>query len=134
MPAVIELAAAQRSFRSASIFINALQPTSLSIRAGEYVTVTGASGSGKSTLLNVMGLLIKPSAGRVIINGTDTQMMSHAEISTLRGATLGFVFQSFHLLPRLTAAENVELPLVYGAITSKQRKRVVLDVLGRVGL
>src|SRR5947209_9636869 len=134
MPAVVELDGAARAYESAGYRVAALQPLDLAIDEGDYLAVMGPSGSGKSTLLNLVGLLTRPTSGRVLVGGVDTTNLDDTELSALRGASLGFVFQAFHLLSRLTALENVELPLVYGRVPRATRRAAAIEALGRVGL
>jgi putative ABC transport system ATP-binding protein len=114
--------------------VEALAPTDLTIHANEYVAVVGPSGSGKSTLLNVLGLLDRPTAGRYELDGFDTATLRDADRTALRGQRIGFVFQSFHLLPHRTAVENVALAQLYAAVPRRQRERSAEQALERVGL
>jgi putative ABC transport system ATP-binding protein len=123
-----------RAYRSGEYLIEALRPTSLTISAGDFLGVMGPSGSGKSTLLNLLGLLVRPSDGAVLVDGMDTGRLSDASISAMRGVTLGFVFQSFHLLGTRTVLANVELPLVYGRVPRARRRKLAMDALTAVGL
>ncbi|MFM2340908.1 MAG: hypothetical protein RLZZ592_561, partial [Pseudomonadota bacterium] len=110
-PALIELAQVERTFRLGDSEVHALQGLDLRIEAGEYVAVMGPSGSGKSTLLNILGLLDQPSRGRLLLEGRDVTTLSPDEQAAVRSRRIGFVFQSFHLVPRLSAAENIALPM-----------------------
>jgi putative ABC transport system ATP-binding protein len=132
--AVLELRGAARVYDSAGYRVEALRPLDLVVGAGDYLAVMGPSGSGKSTLLNLMGLLTRPSVGQVLVNGRDTTGLDDTAVSGIRGAALGFVFQAFHLLPRLTALENVELPLVYGRVARAARRAAAIAAPGRVRL
>jgi putative ABC transport system ATP-binding protein len=114
--------------------VTALRDVVVRLDAGEYLTVVGPSGSGKSTLLNVVGLMDRPTTGRYRLDGTDTASLSDGLRTDLRGRVLGFVFQSFHLVPYRTAAENVAMPLVYSGTPRRDRRRLVMDALARVGL
>lgn len=136
MPAqpMLELRGAAMSFGRGAQAVHALAPTDLTVRSADYLAIMGRSGSGKSTLLNVMGLLITPSAGTVLVGGQDTSDFDDDEMSALRGAMLGFVFQSFHLLPSLSAQENVELPLVYARVPSARRHAMAASLIERVEL
>jgi putative ABC transport system ATP-binding protein len=107
---------------------------SFRVDAGDYVAIIGQSGSGKSTLLNLIGALDRPTGGAVRYEGRDVQEMGDTELAELRNRRIGFVFQSFHLLPRLTATENVMLPLVYRSSTARERRRRAIDALTSVGL
>jgi len=112
----------------------ALKGINLKIERGEFVSIMGPSGSGKSTLLNVIGALDPPTAGRVIIDGTDLRKLSEDKLAMLRNRKLGFVYQSFNLIQRLTTVENVEMPLVARGIPEKERRKRSLKTLGTVGL
>jgi putative ABC transport system ATP-binding protein len=114
--------------------IEVLKGISLDISKGEYVALMGPSGSGKSTLMNILGCLDSPTAGRYILNNKDVSTMSDNDLAEVRNQEIGFVFQQFNLLPRLTAAENVALPLVYAGIPKKQRMEKAMMVLDKVGL
>jgi len=111
-----------------------LKGISLEIFKNEYVALMGPSGSGKSTLMNILGCLDSPTAGRYILNGHDVSMMADDDLADVRNKEIGFVFQQFNLLPRLTAAENVALPLVYAGIPKRQRTEIAMDVLEKVSL
>lgn len=112
----------------------ALSNINLQIRRGEFVSIMGPSGSGKTTLLNVLGCLDRPTSGRVIIDGLDATTMKEAELARIRAEKIGFIFQSFNLLPTLTAVENVELPMVRGRIPKSERRSRALKLLRAVGL
>jgi putative ABC transport system ATP-binding protein len=114
--------------------IPVLKGINLDIFRNDYVALMGPSGSGKSTLMNILGCLDSPTMGKYILNGQDVSKMEDDDLATVRNKEIGFVFQQFNLLPRLTAAENVALPLVYAGIPKKQRIEMALDVLSRVGL
>jgi putative ABC transport system ATP-binding protein len=114
--------------------VHALRNVNLKIESGEYVSIMGASGSGKSTLLNLLGCLDRPTAGSYTFAGDETARMAENELSRLRRHQIGFVFQFFHLVPRLTAAGNVELPMVFAGIPPHERKQRVNQVLEVVGL
>lgn len=114
--------------------VKALDGVSLDIADGEYVTICGASGSGKSTLMNILGCLDSPTSGSYILDGDEVPKMDDSQLSRIRGSRIGFVFQSFNLIPTLTARENVELPLMYRGIPRKQRREAALEALEQVGL
>ena len=112
-----------------------LQSVSLTVRRGELVAIRGASGSGKTTLLNLMGCLDRPTSGRYVLDGRDVSRLSRDQLAAVRNRSFGFVFQSFNLLGRTSAAENVELPLLYGeALPAKERQERAKEMLVRVGL
>ncbi|GAB1436860.1 ABC transporter ATP-binding protein [Sphaerotilus sulfidivorans] len=133
-PALIELAQVERTFRLGDSEVHALQGLDLRIDAGEYVAVMGPSGSGKSTLLNILGLLDQPSRGRLLLEGRDVTTLSPDEQAAVRSRRIGFVFQSFHLVPRLSAAENIALPMVLAGIAPKERQARVAQALKDYGL
>lgn len=132
--ALIELQGIARIFQLGDSEVHALRDIDLVIDAGEYVAVMGPSGSGKSTLLNLLGLLDRPDAGTYRLEGRDITTLSPAEQARIRSERIGFVFQSFHLVPRLTAAENIALPLVLSGLPSPERKRRVAAALKDFGL
>jgi len=131
---VIHLTGIQRVFPVGDEEVHALRDVNLDIERGEYVSIMGPSGSGKSTLLNILGLLDRPSAGTYQLDGTDTTALSDEEQSQVRREKIGFVFQFFHLVPRLTAAENVELPLVLAGVDPDERKPKVEKLLSEFGI
>ena len=107
---------------------------SITIDEGEFVAIVGKSGSGKSTLMNIIGALDKPTSGHYYLNGRDTSNMSEDELADLRNKYIGFIFQQYNLLPKLTLLENVELPLLYAGLSASKRKERALDALNKVGL
>jgi putative ABC transport system ATP-binding protein len=123
-----------RSFQVGDQPVHALRSVSLAVGAGDYVAVMGPSGSGKTTLLNILGLLDRPDSGSYRLGGVETAGLGEEARARLRRSRIGFVFQSFHLIPRLTAFENVELPLVLAGIPPRERRARVLPVLASVGL
>ncbi len=131
---VIELEEIRRVYRVGSERIPALDGVSLRVRENEYVAVMGQSGSGKSTLMNVVGCLDRPTSGCYRLDGEDTSRLSDARLAQVRNERIGFVFQSFELLGRLSALGNVMLPLVYSRVPWRERRRRALAVLERVGL
>jgi putative ABC transport system ATP-binding protein len=134
MPALIELTAIERQFQLGDSCVRALRHVDLTIDAADYVSVMGPSGSGKSTLLNLLGLLDRPDAGRYRLEGRDVTTLSAEEQARVRSERIGFVFQSFHLVPRLTAAENIALPMTLAGIDPAQRARRVAQALDDYGL
>lgn len=121
-------------FRTESVQTTALNEVSLEISQGEFVAIMGPSGCGKSTLLNIMGLLDAPTSGTIEIAGTKVDGMKDKELAAFRNRKLGFVFQSFHLINSLNVLDNVELPLLYRKVSSKERRRLAEEVLQKVGL
>ena len=134
MPALIELSAIERIFYLGDSEVHALRHLDLRIDAGEYVAVMGPSGSGKSTLLNLLGLLDHPNTGTYRLEGRDVTTLSLEEQARVRSERIGFVFQSFHLVPRLTAAENIALPMTLAGIEPAQRAKRVKQALADYGL
>ena len=130
----VELSAIERVFTLGDSEVHALHAIDLSIGAGEYVAVMGPSGSGKSTLLNLLGLLDRPNAGLYRLEGRDVTTLSADEQAQVRRERIGFVFQSFHLVPRLTAAENIALPMTLAGIAPAERTRRVEQALAEYGL
>lgn len=132
---ILELHNLKREFRMGSEIVRALKGVSFEVEAGEFVTIMGSSGSGKTTLLNILGCLDKPSDGNYLLDGVDVGKLSRNELATLRNHKIGFVFQSYNLLARTSALENVELPLMYNnAISSKQRYDKAVKALEAVKL
>ncbi len=134
MSSIIHLENIQKAYFMGKQPIPVLKGISLDIFKNEYVALMGPSGSGKSTLMNILGCLDSPTAGRYILNGQDVSKMPDDDLAEVRNKEIGFVFQQFNLLPRLTAAENVALPLVYAGIGKKQRIETARMVLDKVGL
>ena len=131
---MIELAALDRTFVVGGRPVRALRSIDLKIASGEYVSIMGASGSGKSTLLNILGCLDRPTAGSYRFASQETAHLEESELSRLRRHQIGFVFQFFHLVPRLTAAANVELPMIFAGIPPQERAARASKVLEMVGL
>jgi putative ABC transport system ATP-binding protein len=123
-----------KNYSMAGSRIAALQGVDFSIEVGEFVAITGPSGSGKSTLLGLMGMLARPSSGELRFCGQDVATLDHSRLARLRNAEIGFVFQSFQLLDRTSALENVELPLIYSDVRPQQRRERALAALEKVGL
>lgn len=133
--AIITLNDVTKVYRTSTIETTALDHVTLDIDKGEFVSIMGPSGCGKSTLLNVIGLLDRPTSGAVNIAGTDIHGMTDSRMAEFRNHTLGFIFQSFHLIPSLSVTDNVELPLIYrSGVSASERKRLVGEVIDRVGL
>ena len=131
---MIALTEIHRNFQVGDQQVHALDDVNLNISAGEYLSIMGPSGSGKSTLLNLLGLLDRPSSGHYRLNGRDVTSLSDIEQAQVRNQEIGFVFQMFHLVPRLTAAENVELPLVLAGVEPAQRHKQVENILQELHL
>ena len=131
---MIKLTGVNKIYRTDSVETQALENVNIEVHKGEFLSIMGPSGCGKSTLLNIMGLLDKPSSGTIEIAGTTVDQMNEKELAAFRNKTLGFVFQSFHLINSLNVLDNVELPLLYRKISAKERTRLAKEVLARVGL
>ena len=132
--AIIRVCGLERSYVMGTETVHALRGVDLQIRRNEYVAIMGPSGSGKSTLMNLMGCLDTPTAGEYWLNGQEVSRMSDDALARVRNKEIGFVFQTFNLLPRATALQNVELPLVYAGVPSAERRRKASAALERVGL
>jgi len=130
-----ELVNLRKTYRMGrDVVVEALRDVSLTIEEGEYLAVMGPSGSGKSTLLNLIGCLDQPTSGRYLLGGQDVSRLSDAELSEVRGRRIGFVFQSFNLIPQLTALDNIEVPLFYQGIHRRERRRRSRELAEQVGL
>ena len=134
MTTMIKLTGINKIYRTEEIETQALENVNLEVQKGEFLSIMGPSGCGKSTLLNIMGLLDTPTSGTIEINGTRTENMGDKELAAFRNKTLGFVFQSFHLINSLNVIDNVELPLLYRKMSSSERTALAKQVLERVGL
>lgn len=133
---LISLQDLRKTYQLGDNTVEALRGVSLDIEAGEFVTITGPSGSGKSTLMHILGCLDRPSSGKMWLGGRDVSSLSRAELADIRNKQIGFVFQGFNLLPRTTAAENVEVPLLYSrpVIAAAERRRRARAALQAIGL
>jgi putative ABC transport system ATP-binding protein len=131
---LIQVEGITKTYRMGDVDVCALRGVTLAIAAGDLVAVTGASGSGKSTLMNILGCLDRPSTGRYLLGGSDVSRLDARALAEVRNRTIGFVFQSFNLLARTSALENVELPLLYAGVPAGRRRAAASDALGRVGL
>lgn len=129
---IIELVEVQKIYRVGTELVHALRGVSLTIEKNEYVAIMGPSGSGKSTMMNILGCLDIPTHGQYILDGKDVSTLSQSKLASIRGTQIGFVFQSFELLPRTTALKNVELPMTYAQVPRKRKR--ALAALERVGL
>ena len=133
-PEIIALEEVHKIYRMGDVDVHALRGISLKIRRGEFLSVMGPSGSGKSTFMNIVGCLDKPSSGNYFLEGNDVSLLDKDELAEVRNKKIGFVFQSFNLLPRSSALENVELPLIYNGTSSSKRASRAKEVLAMIGL
>jgi putative ABC transport system ATP-binding protein len=131
---MIHMESVEKVYRTDRIETIALSDITLSIAKGEFVSIMGPSGCGKSTLLNIMGLLDRPSKGRVKLNGQDVGGSGDRTLASVRNKSIGFIFQSFHLIPDLSVVDNVEIPLLYRAVSAGERRKRASAALDRVGL
>ena len=131
---ILELEHVYKDYMQGKMTVHILKDISLSVEKGEYLAIMGPSGSGKTTLMNIIGCLDKPTSGAYRLNGQDVLAYSDNELSDTRLYNIGFVFQSFHLLPKQTALENVYLPLIYAGVSKKERIQRATEALERVGL
>ena len=131
---MIDISGVYRTFTLGDSEVHALNDINLTIDQGDYVSVMGPSGSGKSTLLNMLGLLDRPNRGRYLLNGVDTLSLDENERARVRREEIGFVFQSYHLIARLTARENIEMPLMLAGVPPRKRHEAVQDILENLGI
>ena len=131
---VLDVREVTKTYGSGDTAVHALRGVSLAVEQGDFVAIMGASGSGKSTLMNILGCLDVPTTGRYLLDGTDVGGMEERQLSVLRNRKIGFIFQSFNLIPRMSALANVELPLAYGGLKGAARRRRALAALAQVGL
>jgi putative ABC transport system ATP-binding protein len=132
--ALIETNEITKTYSLGDIALNALSDVSLSIDKGEFIAIMGPSGSGKSTFMNILGCLDRPTGGRYLLEGVDVANMKRDELASIRNKKIGFVFQGFNLLPRTSAIENIELPLLYNGVSPKERRERAAAALAAVGL
>lgn len=131
---VIEIEDIVKNYQIGSVIVRALRSVSFTINRNEYVAIMGPSGSGKSTLMNLIGCLDTPTSGSYFLNGTDVSKMEDDRLAEIRNKEIGFVFQTFNLLPRYTALENVTLPLIYAGVPKIEREKMAIEKLSQVGL
>lgn len=131
---IIQTQDLKKIYKIGDVFINALDGVTIDIEKNEFVALIGASGSGKSTLMNILGCLDTPTKGKYTLNGSDVSTLNDNELAAIRNREIGFIFQTFNLIPKMTALENVALPLVYAGVSRKERKERAADVLEKVGL
>jgi putative ABC transport system ATP-binding protein len=134
MAKIIETTEISKIYRMGAEIVEALKSISINVNKGEYVAFMGPSGSGKSTLMNIIGCLDSPTSGRYVLNGKDVSDMSENELAEIRNKEIGFVFQTFNLLPRATCLENVALPLIYAGFNKSDRQEKAFQTLSNVGL
>jgi len=134
MERVIEIHDIVKNYQVGSVIVRALRSVTINIEKNEYVAIMGPSGSGKSTLMNLLGCLDTPTSGRYILNNTDVSKMEDDFLAEIRNKEIGFVFQTFNLLPRYTALENVTLPLIYGGVQKAEREKMAMETMDQVGL
>lgn len=134
MKTIISLKDIHKTYGSEELAYEALKGVNLNIKAGEMTAIMGPSGSGKSTLINIIGLIDTPTSGQYMIDGKDTRDLDDDQMSALRNRAVGFIFQSFNLLPRISVIENVQRPMVYGGVPAEESKMRALDGLKKVGL
>ncbi|MGF1480972.1 MAG: ABC transporter ATP-binding protein [Cyanophyceae cyanobacterium] len=133
-PVIVRLEEVNKTYGSGNTAVHALSEVSLTVAQGEYCAIMGASGSGKSTVMNIIGCLDRPSSGRYYLENADVSQLPDRELAHIRSLKIGFVFQQFHLLPQMTALENVMLPMIYAGIPSQERRDRASDALSKVGL
>ncbi len=131
---LLRLEKVTKVYRMGDVEVHALRGVTLDIGAGEFVAVMGSSGSGKSTMMNILGCLDRPTSGKYLLAGREVSQLSRDQLAEIRNETIGFVFQSFNLLARTSARENVELPMVYAGVPTAERERRATEALERVGL
>lgn len=134
MESIVEVVNVRKIYEMGEVRVPALNGVNLRVKTGEFMGVMGPSGSGKTTLLHLIGALDRPTEGRVLIKGADISRLSDDELAELRNREIGFVFQFFNLIPRMTAVENVELPMAFAGVPREKRRRRAVELLERVGL
>ncbi len=133
-PAIVELERVRKTYHMGSVTLNALMDISVTVTEGEYVAIMGPSGCGKSTLLNLLGCLDRPSSGRYLLGGEDVSRLDDDDLSEIRGARLGFIFQSYNLIQQLNVLENIEVPLFYQGYPADASREIAASLAARVGL
>ncbi|MEH7415277.1 ABC transporter ATP-binding protein [Neobacillus drentensis] len=131
---IMQISNLKKAYRLGGEIVHALNDVSIEIQKGEFLAIIGPSGSGKSTLMNMIGCLDKPQSGKYLLDGKDIFKMDDNELATIRNQKIGFIFQNFNLLTKLTAIENVELPLLYAGVNTKERRERAIEALEKVGL
>ncbi|MGI6734153.1 MAG: ABC transporter ATP-binding protein [Anaerovoracaceae bacterium] len=131
---IIRIENLTKVYENGEIAVTALRDVSMTVRQGEFIAIMGASGSGKSTLMNILGCLDRPTEGRYYLEGIDINEKTDDELSAVRNKKIGFVFQSFNLIPRTTALQNVQLPMIYAKVHADEREAMALELLEQVGL
>jgi putative ABC transport system ATP-binding protein len=131
---LIEIKDLRKKYIMGEVEVEALRGVNLNIRQNEFVSIMGPSGSGKSTLMNILGCLDNPSSGHYIFDSVDVSMLNDDELSEIRNQKIGFIFQTFNLLPKLSALQNVELPLIYAGYDKVERKKIAREALDKMGL
>ncbi|PAB58153.1 ABC transporter ATP-binding protein [Anaeromicrobium sediminis] len=131
---MIKIKNLKKIYNTGSVSVEALKNVDIDVKPEEFVSIMGPSGSGKSTLMNILGCLDKPSDGKYLLDGYEIDSLNDGDLATIRNKKIGFVFQSFNLLPRISALKNVELPMMYAGISPKERKERAINALERVGL
>lgn len=131
---ILELNGIYKNYLTGNFEVPVLKDINLAVKEGDYLAIMGPSGSGKSTLMNIIGCLDKPTTGQYLFDGVDIQKQNDSSLSEIRNKGIGFVFQNFNLLPRQTALENVELPLLYAKVKKKKRRQIAMEALEKVGL
>jgi len=131
---ILELVNTYKSYQMGETQVNALKNISLQIKKGDFISIVGPSGSGKSTLMHIIGLLDQPSSGQVFLKGRETQSLDEKALSRARNHSIGFIFQQFNLLPKTSARENVELPMLYAGLSQKEREKRATAILEKVAL
>lgn len=131
---MIKISDLVKVYKQGSLEVTALKGINLFVDKGEFVSIMGSSGCGKSTFMNVLGCLDSPTSGSFVLDGIEVSKLGENQLAEIRNKKIGFIFQTFNLLPRLTSVENVELPMVYAGVKKSERRRIALDALDKVGL